>query len=307
MSKSKKKDESLERFIENLNKAFFYSLDIGKELFNGVRKNTIPWIPCSVWFLSISVIFFFGLDILFFKWLGISKFYLKKKIFSKILYGFLSSLCLITWAIAQINKKKKLTDKLTDVFINSGLKNPAGRLPNFVSDFPIDEFSRKLTLTAEGIPLKQFEAQKDHLETNLSVFIDEFRENREKALIEIYYSPIPMPTEINFNEMKKFYNYKYLVGMTRAKAVIGNFKVSPHLLVAGQSGGGKSTLLRQLITNLYLNHKNASFKLIDLKEGLEFQTFENLERIEVIEKMDNVIAELNNLNEEMNERMRYYT
>lgn len=303
MIKTKSKQPDLDRFIENIEKTFWASLNIGKELYNGTRKNTIPWVPCALWFLVINVIFFLGFDILFFKWIGVSKLYLKIEAFSWILYGFLSSLCLIAWAISQINKKRKLTDRLTDVFINSGLKNQVGHLPNFVGDYPIDEYSRKLLLTAEGIPLKSFESQKDHLEANLNVYIDEFRENREKGLIEILYSPIPMPTQINYQDVKKCYNYNYLVGMTRSKAITESFKVSPHLLVAGQSGGGKSTLLRQLITNLYLNHKNVSFKLIDLKEGLEFQTFENLPRIQVVESIDNVINELNNLDTEMNERM----
>ncbi len=55
-------------------------------------------------------------------------------------------------------------------------------------------------------------------------------------------------------------------------------------MVAGQAGGGKSTFLRGLITTLYLNNQGIEFTLIDLKGGLEFQTFENLKRVKVDQK-----------------------
>jgi hypothetical protein len=42
---------------------------------------------------------------------------------------------------------------------------------------------------------------------------------------------------------------------------------------AGQTGGGKSTFLRQMITTLYLKNEKMDFILIDLKGGLEFQLF----------------------------------
>ena len=54
------------------------------------------------------------------------------------------------------------------------------------------------------------------------------------------------------------------------------------LLIGGQTGGGKSTFLRQVITTLYCNNTDYNFTLIDMKGGLEFQLFENRDRIKVI-------------------------
>ena len=63
-------------------------------------------------------------------------------------------------------------------------------------------------------------------------------------------------------------------------------------MVAGQTGGGKSTFLRGLITTLYLNNPDFEFTLIDLKGGLEFQTFENLRRVESHPEREQAITAL---------------
>jgi S-DNA-T family DNA segregation ATPase FtsK/SpoIIIE len=47
----------------------------------------------------------------------------------------------------------------------------------------------------------------------------------------------------------------------------------PHMIIAGESGSGKSTVLRSIITSLILN--NILVHLIDLKYGAEFAIFRN--------------------------------
>jgi S-DNA-T family DNA segregation ATPase FtsK/SpoIIIE len=74
-------------------------------------------------------------------------------------------------------------------------------------------------------------------------------------------------------------------------------------LVAGQTGGGKSTFLRQMITTLYLKNEKIDFILIDLKGGLEFQLFENLERVRVVPSVASAINDLKRVEKMMNDRM----
>jgi len=52
----------------------------------------------------------------------------------------------------------------------------------------------------------------------------------------------------------------------------------PHLLIAGESGSGKSTSIRSIITNLILN-SNVTLHLIDLKRGAEFQIFQKCKSV----------------------------
>lgn len=52
----------------------------------------------------------------------------------------------------------------------------------------------------------------------------------------------------------------------------------PHFLIGGSTGGGKSNAINVIICTLISKHSPAEvqFVLVDLKEGLEFQTFENI-------------------------------
>jgi S-DNA-T family DNA segregation ATPase FtsK/SpoIIIE len=52
----------------------------------------------------------------------------------------------------------------------------------------------------------------------------------------------------------------------------------PHLLIAGETGSGKSTVLRSLITNLILVNDCDLF-LIDLKRGAEFNIFQKSSKV----------------------------
>lgn len=52
----------------------------------------------------------------------------------------------------------------------------------------------------------------------------------------------------------------------------------PHFLIGGSTGGGKSNAINVIICTLITKHspQEVQFVLVDLKEGLEFQTFENI-------------------------------
>ena len=112
-----------------------------------------------------------------------------------------------------------------------------------------------------------------------------------------------MPEIFDYNLSNVKSKCTFVAGCTRSKIVSQSFKSSPHLLIGGQTGGGKSTLLRQIITSLYLNDDNARFQLVDLKEGLEFQTFKNIKRINVVENFRDMLLQLGNLDTELKQRM----
>jgi S-DNA-T family DNA segregation ATPase FtsK/SpoIIIE len=112
-----------------------------------------------------------------------------------------------------------------------------------------------------------------------------------------------MPELTRIDDIKAMAALTFVVGKTRAKQIVARLDKVPHLMVAGQTGGGKSTFLRCLITTLYLNNPDFEFTLIDLKGGLEFQTFENLKRVEVVPNVAQAISGLQSLETIMKKRM----
>ncbi|MDD3395297.1 MAG: FtsK/SpoIIIE domain-containing protein [Anaerotignum sp.] len=70
----------------------------------------------------------------------------------------------------------------------------------------------------------------------------------------------------------------------------------PHLLIAGETGSGKSTSLRCIITNLIL-HSDTALHLIDLKRGAEFNVFAKSSKVKSFsrskEEAEDVLADIN--------------
>jgi S-DNA-T family DNA segregation ATPase FtsK/SpoIIIE len=79
-------------------------------------------------------------------------------------------------------------------------------------------------------------------------------------------------------------------------------KGSPHLIIAGETGGGKSTALRAIITSLILSDR-IKLHLIDLKNGTEFKIFEQSKKVVSFAKSEeDAVTLLDNLENEVNKR-----
>lgn len=88
-------------------------------------------------------------------------------------------------------------------------------------------------------------------------------------------------------------------GVSRAGEIWRDIRRFPHLLVAGQTGGGKSNFLHCLITNLTL-YNNCKIFIIDMKR-MEFNIYED--HAEVAYKLDHAYRVLKYLRQELDRRM----
>jgi S-DNA-T family DNA segregation ATPase FtsK/SpoIIIE len=180
------------------------------------------------------------------------------------------------------NDKKKFSKKLKEVFDLVGLKNAIGGYPHFLSLEPISGGTMKLRLTNGAFSLTEWQNRRERLEANMRVYIDEIKQVSEKGIIEMTFSYEPMPTKVTIENIRAFRDYKFLIGRDRAKTYTGSFVDNPHFLIGGESGGGKSAFLRQLITTIKVNQPEAEFYLLDFKGGVEFWQFENLPGMTVV-------------------------
>ncbi len=262
-------------FLTNVGRPF-------RELYDGGKSGTLPWHWCFglgiVLQLAISLHWDFALlKLIHREWIYPTN----QVLFRCYYFGTILSPFWI-WAIYKSILKQRFLKKLTETFQSIGLKNGLGRLPNFVFDRALDSQTRKLRLSRAGISPTEFEKKKEDLASALHVYVDELRENRTQGTMDFIYGLEPMPLEFSPESYSFLKANKFLVGTTRSKQYVADLRDTPHLLVAGQTGGGKSTFLRQFVTSLYLNNPSYEFSLIDLKGGLEFQLFENLPRVQVI-------------------------
>lgn len=276
------------------------------EIYYGLTHKSINWFACLIPGLIFNILLLTRLDAPLFRFLRMGGVFPPSGVWSYFLYSFGGAMIgFIAWGLWQTYLHNRVTWRLTEVFQNSGLKNSTGKLPTFIFDKPLDEYTRRMRLSRACLPESQFVAAKESLESAMQVFIDEIKENRECGTVDIVYSSHAIPKVVKFSGLAEVGPDRFVIGETRARKIMVSLDEIPHFLVGGQSGGGKSTFLRQLITTLYLNNKTYKFVLMDLKDGLEFQLFNRLERVSVADKVSTAIHYLTKLERQLKSRMEF--
>lgn len=112
---------------------------------------------------------------------------------------------------------------------------------------------------------------------------------------EIHHDLLPVPVGVDGGKMIKWVNLNDIT----------------HMLIGGESGGGKSNMINVLLSTLIQKHSPERLRLvlIDLKDGLEFQYYENIPHLLVpmadeLEKVHAVLSQLEKLRKERSLQIR---
>lgn len=274
-----------------------------EELIVGVKSNTIPWQYCAGWMVASSLVLVLKVDHFLISHSRLKDLYPYYLPLYRVYAFSITTMGFWLWAWVQVRRKREKLAALTAAFKNAGLQSKIGRLPNLISDYALDPIIRKMRITNAGFPISKFQEQAKYLESELGIYIDLMKESREAKAIDIVYSHFPMAEQVLYNQEDATRSYEYIVGRTRAHIITASFRDIPHLLVAGQTSGGKSTFLRQLIVHTHRRHKSTRFLLIDLKGGLEFSLFEGRKQFVVVPNVLGAIEELKRVDQLLDERM----
>ena len=276
---------------------------VSKELWIGLRYNLIPWNACLAGGTVCCLLFLAGKDRLLFEWLYVGKLYPTRPYWLIGYWSVLVTSSFWAWAFYRWAKKLHRNRELERVFSESGLRSSQGRVPSLIFDKQYDEYTKTLRVTVAGATLEKFKKARGGLESNFKIFIDDIRENRRRGTVDIIYSEKEMPRHVELKNVHSISPCKFLIGETRASIVKADIRKVPHILIAGQTGGGKSSFLRQFITTHLLNCKHSHFILIDLKEGLESHLFEGISNAEVFEDVAKASNRLGRFEEKLPERL----
>ncbi len=254
------------------------------ELYRGIIHGTIPVITCLGIGVAVSLALWLHWDYGFLRSLGIEWLY-PRKLLNSSTYRFVMFFSgFVGWAIFQAACKIAEQTHANEIFENAGLKNRAGQLPKLVAHHRNRDGRQRMRIARSGLSKHDFEKAKGNLESFMGVYVNAIEEDRTKGTVDITYSktPIPKIVELSPSDIEMLRPAEYFVGA----GFVGLKKISlsncPHLLVAGETGSGKSTFLHQFITSLYRRTPSLEMTLIDLKGGLEFTTFEDRPGITVI-------------------------
>lgn len=182
--------------------------------------------------------------------------------------------------------------------IRIGLTNHVGETP-LLMERAIDE-SEVYTLVFRnfGIPLSKWNDHKEDIESGLNLNITDIEEHGKKYIILTAVSGENFLPE--FVEWKDSYlsaeNFALVLGETYTGRVKVNLAVTPHMLIGGSTGSGKSVLLKCLLMQCI--KKNTEVIIADFKGGVDFPrvwhekcTFIT-ERNSLVEKLDELLIEL---------------
>lgn len=129
-----------------------------------------------------------------------------------------------------------------------------------------------------------------------------------RAIIKVYPKGLPTIFTYKFDELKESIN-KYKLPILCGKNLEGNNKIfdlvkNPHVLIAGETGSGKSSEIRSILTTLIKIKSPKELRLIlgDLKRS-EFHLFKNIEHVEgVYHSADELRPQLKKVKKEMIKR-----
>lgn len=242
------------------------------ETFSGILHNRVPARLCYAGF-GLALVFFVKAD----AW-ALEKFGFKYHL-NGILRSFLVYVSLlsgwITWGVVRASQRNRLLNRLKSAFEAAGLKCN-GRYPSLIEDVEIDEHVRKLRLFCNGVTKSNFEKEVEQLESVLNMTVVRFlQEESDKSRIEIVYTMKSLEKTVVLENPTAFADGEIPIGVSYERPVHVNMRDVAHILVAGQTGGGKSNFLKVATTVLTLNNRDAKVIFLDFKGGMESADIRN--------------------------------
>lgn len=191
-------------------------------------------------------------------------------LFLTALFG--TAICFVLGIIFKLQSlnEKKVYDKYERIFAAISLISPSGHYPVYVGE---DENEYLQLITFETmIPLELWQSKKNLLETYLNAKITKIcNAENDNNLVYVYIRKKDLPQLVEWEDDNILVDAFLSVGIDEIDLVHFNLESTPHVFVAGETGSGKSNILKCLIYQCLV--KSFDVKLIDFKRGVSFSVF----------------------------------
>ena len=194
-------------------------------------------------------------------------------------------------------KRRKL---FNDLFEEVKLYTYDKVLPYYLKEEIISPFLMELSFRTT-VPIDVWRQKKDNLETNINIkILDIYQSKDNYQIVKLLFQMEPLPDQIEWEddyitEDKNILN----IGVSTYGIEGVNLDSYPHVFIAGETGSGKSNILKCLIHQSLL--KGYEVVLIDFKRGVSFSNFIN--DVNVYYEYTNVMEVLKNMVQETSKRL----
>lgn len=238
----------------------------GHEILRGIFQNRVPARMCYFG-IGLGIVLYFRGDAWVLSKLGFKN-HINGGLRSFLIYSSLLS-GWVVWGVARAVERNRILGKLKAAFESAKLRCN-NRYPSLLEDVEVDRFVRKLRLLCHGVPKSDFEREVERLEAVLNMTVVRFlQDDGDKSKIEIVYTMKDMDKHVALEKPDAFADGEIPIGITHEGPVHINMRDVAHILVAGQSGGGKSNFLKVATTVLTQNNPDAKVIFLDFKGGME--------------------------------------
>lgn len=152
-----------------------------------------------------------------------------------------------------------------------GLKNAAGEYPVLINRHKEDETVEVLTFLNHGVYLAQFEDYREKLESALNINIVSIEQGVNNRTVQLRVVPASgaLPAILPWaNRYLSSEDFVLVLGRGLAGLVTVNLATTPHILLGGSTGSGKSFLLKLLVMESI--KKGAVVCVADFKGGVDY-------------------------------------
>lgn len=303
MGEKKNQYEELIVLVDRLITFFkLTTLSPALEIYRGLTTGALPLVGCWTVGIIFSSTLLFHIDDIILRLFDKSPFLIGR--IRGYLGIFLLFLGFIGWAFYRIGLRERIKRKLEKVFINAGLETRLKETPEFIVDAPLDEFTRKLRLRGRGLPIESYKGARGFIESGLNVSLAKIENpNGNREYVDFIYTTEKMPGLWLLDNLLAYKDFSFPVGLSLRGEIKTSFKTTPHFLVAGESGGGKSTFIRMIVTIILINNQDVDIYFIDFKRGMENQLFEGFDRVTLVDDAKEACSKLQAINSILDGRM----
>lgn len=152
-----------------------------------------------------------------------------------------------------------------------GLKNAAGEYPVLINRHKEDKTVEVLTFLNHGVYLAQFEDYREKLESALDVNIVSVEQGTNNRTVQLRVVPASgaLPAILPWtNRYLSREDFVLVLGRGLAGLVTVNLATTPHILLGGSTGSGKSVLLKLVVMESI--KKGAVVCVADFKGGVDY-------------------------------------
>lgn len=191
--------------------------------------------------------------------------------------------------------------------IRAGLVNAAGEGPTLVDVSP-DATNSKIKIlkfVSVGIPFGDWQDKKEEIQAALNITVADIRQGSDNRHILIYAAPpvTSLPRTIHWPG-DSFGSTVLALGESVMGTVTVDLAQTPHILVGGSTGSGKTYLVLSLIFQAL--QKEMEVFIMDMKGGIDFPLSWKHSLCHYADTREAILAMLRNLTCELEERVEEF-